>query len=198
MNYVFTGDKTGFGPLTSELLNKYLCWINDFEVTKYLTPTLRNIFTKIEIEDWYHKAISNDKQRWFTIYELKNDDAIGCCHLEVEELDQRGGLFILIGEKNLWNKGYGTEATFLLLDYGFTVLSLETINLNVMEKNTRARQVFQNLGFQENGRQRKFMRLNGNFFDRIWMDILREEFFRKHKSIIDTKHLKNEEQTKQS
>lgn len=189
MNYIFASEKVGFGPLTEKLLEKYARWLNDFQNTQYLIPTLRKVFTQNEIEELFQKYISNDNQIWFTIYELKSENAIGFCRLKVEGLDQRGSLAILIGKRDLWGMGFGSDATFLLIDYGFTVLNLETIHLNVMENNKRARQVFQKTGFKENGRQRKFMKLNGEFFDRIWMDVLREEFLEKYESVITKNYL---------
>ena len=34
---------------------------------------------------------------------------------------------IVIGEKDYWSKGYGTEATRLVLDYGFRQLNLHRV-----------------------------------------------------------------------
>jgi len=56
---------------------------------------------------------------------------------------------IFIGDKNEWNKGYGTEAMKILLEIGFKELNLKRIQLSVRPSNLRARHVFHKLGFKE-------------------------------------------------
>ena len=55
----------------------------------------------------------------------------------IDYINKVGTLGIMIGEKENRENGYGTEAINLLLDYGFNYLNLNSINLNVMEFNSR-------------------------------------------------------------
>lgn len=74
------------------------------------------------------------------------------------------------------NKGYGTEAIQLILDYGFNYLNLNNIKLDVLSFNERAIACYKKCGFKEYGRRRKSEFINGKYYDRISMDILKEEF----------------------
>jgi RimJ/RimL family protein N-acetyltransferase len=45
------------------------------------------------------------------------------------------------------NHGYGTQAISALVDYAFTAMGLEQVNLDVAENNMRARRCYQKCGF---------------------------------------------------
>ena len=85
-------------------------------------------------------------------------------------------LGIFIGDKDFRNKGYGTEAIKLILEYGFKYLNLYNIKLDLMEFNARALKCYEKCGFKEYGRRRKCEYLNGKYYDIISMDILSDEF----------------------
>ena len=85
-------------------------------------------------------------------------------------------LGIVIGEKTYWNKGYGQEAITLLLDYGFTLLNLNSIMLGTFAFNERAINCYKCVGFKEIGRRRQARIIGESKYDGILMDILAEEF----------------------
>jgi len=94
----------------------------------------------------------------------------------MDQGDRRAMLGIVIGEKACWNKGYGQDATKLLLDYGFNLLNLNNIMLGVFSFNERAVNCYRKVGFKEIGRRRQARIIGGKKFDVILMDILAEEF----------------------
>tara|TARA_Y100001970_G_scaffold8156_1_gene9349 strand:+ start:51392 stop:51973 length:582 start_codon:yes stop_codon:yes gene_type:complete len=56
-------------------------------------------------------------------------------------------LGIMIGDKDYWGKGYGTEAVQLLLEYLFSVLNLKRVYLHTLSWNYRAQASFIRAGF---------------------------------------------------
>ena len=74
------------------------------------------------------------------------------------------------------NKGYGTEALQLMLDYGFGVLNLHRIELNVFSYNHRAMRVYEKVGFKQEGVQREALFYNHQYHDSILMSILEDEY----------------------
>lgn len=54
---------------------------------------------------------------------------------------------IFIGEKKLWGKGIGQQATKLILKYAFSELGLEGILLEVNESNISACKIYKRMGF---------------------------------------------------
>lgn len=62
---------------------------------------------------------------------------------------------IFLGEKDEWGKGYGTEATRLMLDYVFTALGLHNIMLKAFGYNERGIRAYRRAGFKEIGWRRE-------------------------------------------
>lgn len=60
-------------------------------------------------------------------------------------------LGILIGEKTLWGKGYGTVAVRLALALVFQMQKFERVNLQTLDHNARARASFERAGFHLTG-----------------------------------------------
>ncbi|MBI4927324.1 MAG: GNAT family N-acetyltransferase [Anaerolineae bacterium] len=87
-----------------------------------------------------------------------------------------GELGIVIGDRDYWGRGYGRDATRLLLHYGFHYRGLRRIVLTTHIKNQRAIRCYQACGFIEEGRQRKDVWLEGENVDLVKMSILREEW----------------------
>jgi RimJ/RimL family protein N-acetyltransferase len=98
-----------------------------------------------------------------------------------ENLPSRSATFgILIGDPAYLDRGYGTEASTLLLDYAFAVLGYHKINLDVFEYNARAQAMYEKLGFVLEGRRRENHWSRGRFWDEILMGVTAEEWWAKH------------------
>jgi RimJ/RimL family protein N-acetyltransferase len=61
------------------------------------------------------------------------------------------GMTIIIGEKDKWGKGYGTEAGHLLVNYAFLRLDFHRVSICVVGFNERALKFWENLGFKKEG-----------------------------------------------
>jgi RimJ/RimL family protein N-acetyltransferase len=85
-------------------------------------------------------------------------------------------LGIMIADRAYWGKGYGREVITLLLKYGFHYLGARRIALTTNAKNVRAIRCFSACGFQEEGRPRKVLWIEGEYIDLVNMSILREEW----------------------
>ena len=83
---------------------------------------------------------------------------------------------ISIGEREYWDKGYGTDAMRVILRYAFIELNLHRVSLNVFEYNQRAVRSYEKAGFNHEGRVRQFLNRFGQRWDLIHMGILREEW----------------------
>lgn len=55
------------------------------------------------------------------------------------------------------NKGFGTEAEFLTLQYAFDIMEMETVYADSLLGNFRSRRVLEKVGFQETGRDDGFI-----------------------------------------
>jgi RimJ/RimL family protein N-acetyltransferase len=98
---------------------------------------------------------------------------IGTCALSQLDSDNGSALFhITIGEKDTWGRGYGTEATRLMIDHAFGGLGLHRIGLTVFSFNERAVRSYRSCGFVVEGRAREAIWRDGRWWDEIAMSIL--------------------------
>ncbi len=170
-----SGERVALGPLRSDLIARYQAWMNDFAVTRTLGMPLRPMTREAE-SSWYDRA-STGEEVMFTIYERATMRPIGNTGLhDIDHRHATATFGILIGEKDCWGKGFGTETARLMLDYGFTALGLHSIMLQVFSYNERGIRAYSRAGFREVGRRRAAHRLAGIAHDIIVMDCLATEF----------------------
>jgi len=89
----------------------------------------------------------------FAIHDAATDLLIGTTALtDLEGNPARRSFFrIVIGEKQYWGGGRGTEATNLMMGYAFTHVNLETVRLEVFQHNPRAVAAYRRVGFEQIG-----------------------------------------------
>lgn len=169
------GSLVGLGPLDRRHIPIYLRWMNDPEVTRGLGRG--GPFTREMEEDWFERASTDKTGVHFAIYELETLRPIGTVGLDgIDHYHASATFGISIGEKSCWNRGYGTEATRLTLDYAFNMLNLQNVMLSVYSFNPRAQRAYEKAGFRVIGRQRRAIPLAGDRYDVILMDAIPEEF----------------------
>ncbi len=173
----FSGEKVALGPHRRELLPLYLKWVNDFEVTRTLTLGMRP--NTWEQEDAWYLGPGQGSARnvAFTIYERTTVRPMGSTALhQIDHAHRTAEFGILIGEKDCWGKGYGTETARLMLEYGFTALGLHNIMLRAYSYNERGIRAYTRAGFKLIGRRREARRFAGRAYDDVFMDCLATEF----------------------
>lgn len=107
------------------------------------------ICNKITLEDLRDFII--DKFGYLMGIFLKDiNEHIGNIKLEpvIINSEKTYGIGLLIGEKQYWNKGIGTEAVTLMLDYAFYTLEIPEVILAVKEGNINAIKLYEKLGFK--------------------------------------------------
>lgn len=94
----------------------------------------------------------------------------------IKHKDSHATFGIFIGDKDCQERGHGTEAARLIIDYGFNQLNLHRINSSAVAFNTRSIKMHLRLGFKEEGRARQKLFRNGAYHDEIIFGLLREEW----------------------
>ena len=181
------GDTIYLSPRNSEDVETFTKWLNDFQVTDGLGRS-GLIVTLNGEKEYLENVHDNDNTRYyFVIVTLENDEMIGTISLEnINYINRSAKLGIFIGEEKHRGKGIGKEAIQLILDYGFHYLNLNSIQLSVFAFNERAIACYKKCGFKEVGRLREAYYLNGKYYDKILMDILKSEF---HETYIRNKYI---------
>lgn len=118
----------------------------------------------------------------FHLRALPEDALIGFVSLHhIEWNNQNCELSIGIWDPTYLEKGYGSEAVQLILNYAFYELNLFRVGLTVIASNARAVHVYLKHGFREEGRMRQVVNRDGKRVDLIMMSILRDEYVGKKK-----------------
>jgi RimJ/RimL family protein N-acetyltransferase len=126
---------------------------------------------------FYDKVQIEDNRLWFTVVVKDGDRPIGEAGLlRMFKPWHTTDLTMIIGEKDAWGKGYGTEAIRLLLDYTFQELNFHRVAVGVVGFNERALRFYEKIGFKKEGIQRDGYYIEGKYSDFIMMSILREEY----------------------
>ena len=157
-------------------------WWDSAEATRYMETGTRPT-TDPMLEAFYQTATDNPNAVVFVVEETKTGRPIGLSGLyEIFWPGRRAEFRILIGEPGAFDKGYGTEATRMTVDYGFVRLNMEVIHLGVNAANARAVRAYEKAGFVQEGLRRKFVYARGAYNDAVVMSILREDYLAKGKA----------------
>jgi len=159
-------------------LPRFVEWLNDPDVRQGLLLHLP--MSQAQEENWFENMFKRPAVEHPLVIEVhEGGDWVMIGNCGIHNIDWRcrsAEVGIFIGEKHLWNQGYGTKAMRLLLKHSFETLNLNRIALEVYETNPRAIHSYEKVGFVHEGRKRQAMYKEGKHFDILIMSVLREEW----------------------
>ena len=95
----------------------------------------------------YHQLLADPTKKQFAIETLSGDHIGNCVCYNIDNLRKEAELGIVIGDREFWGKGYGSDAVETLLRYSFEELGIRRISLHTLEWNIRAQECFEKCGF---------------------------------------------------
>jgi RimJ/RimL family protein N-acetyltransferase len=159
-------------------LPHFVAWLNDPEVIHGITVYLP-LSLPLE-ERWYENMLARPPEEHPFVIEVREGEEwtpIGnCSFFHIDWRARHAEVGIVIGEKRLWNQGYGTDAMRFLLHHGFATLNLNRVYLKVYADNPRAIRAYEKAGFVHEGRMRQERYYNGAYYDNLLMSVLRSEW----------------------
>lgn len=115
----------------------------------------------------------------FAICIKETNEAVGVTAFHRVDYVSRAAIFsIIIVDSKDWGQGYGSEATKLMVDYGFEILNLNRIQLHVFAGNERGIKAYEKAGFVKEGLLREAMYHNNEYCDFYVMGILRRDYYK--------------------
>ncbi|HET9344656.1 MAG TPA: GNAT family protein [Candidatus Limnocylindrales bacterium] len=153
-------------------LDAFLRWYSDPEVAR-LTRYQDGPMRPEEIERFFASRALGPESLSLAVHLRDSNRLIGTCALSQLDHENGSALYhITIGEKDCWGRGYGTEATRLMLDHAFGTLSLHRVGLSVFSFNERAIRSYLSCGFVTEGRAREAIWRDGRWWDEVTMSVL--------------------------
>ncbi|HEX8941044.1 MAG TPA: GNAT family protein [Candidatus Limnocylindrales bacterium] len=157
-------------------LEAFQRWYADPEVAR-LTRYQEGPVPRDEIERFFHARVMGLDSLAMGIHRRSDERLIGSAAFSQLDGDNGSALYhITIGEREAWGRGYGTEATELMLDHAFRHLGLHRIALTVFAFNERAIRSYRKSGFVLEGRAREAIWRDGRYWDELHMSVLDHEW----------------------
>jgi RimJ/RimL family protein N-acetyltransferase len=126
---------------------------------------------------WYEKNIKvNFPNTCFGVEEIKGSHLVGMTFLKNIHMIFRHAEFSILIDGAQKGKGYGKEACYKTLLFGFRQLGLNKIYLKVRTDNTSAIRIYESCGFKVEGTIREDIYKQGKYIDQFCMGILIGEF----------------------
>ena len=130
-----------------------------------------------EIERFFAARVVGPDALSMAVHEKTTGRLVGTCAFSQLDGENGSALYhITIGESDAWGKGYGTEATQMMLDHAFGTLGLHRIALYVFEFNERAIRAYKRCGFVVEGRSRESIWRDGRWWDEVTMSVLHSDW----------------------
>jgi RimJ/RimL family protein N-acetyltransferase len=173
-NPFLIGERVYLRPYEIDDAPRAMAWMNDREVTRTLET--RGPINLEQEQEFIRNSIGPTSIALAIV--LKDDDRlIGSSGFNTIDHPSRMGTFgIVIGEKELWGQGIGTEVTRLVCHYGFMDLNLNRIELEVFADNIGGIAVYERVGFVREGVRREARVRDGEVIDSLMMSMLRPEW----------------------
>ncbi|MET9785341.1 GNAT family N-acetyltransferase [Streptomyces canus] len=172
---VLTGDRTVLRPFTEADAQVMAEIIEDPEVVRF-TGAPSSDLTLERLRSWYGTRSEQPDRLDLAVTDRATGGLVGEVVLYEWDSHARSCTFrTLIGPRGR-GRGLGTEATRLIVGYGFEQLGLHRIELEAYGYNARALRVYEKAGFVVEGVRREADLRDGEWVDWVIMGILDREW----------------------
>ena len=170
---VLKGEHVTLRPADDSDPPRFLPWIADMEVTRYLgRRTGAALYQEVD----FFKGVGEAKDTVLWIIEA-DGEAVGAIGIhEIDWQNAHATTGILIGAKDKWGKGIASEAMLLRTRYAFRELNLHKLMTEVFVGNVASRRALEKSGYRTVGIRKDHFVSSGTWHD-MWIgEVTREEF----------------------
>lgn len=151
-------------------------WHRDTEFFRLGYGRIAQPWTAKGIQERIERHGNEANEPILAIRTLADDKLIGQMGMWIEQPHGDSFVWILIGERDYWGKGYGTDAMRVFMRYAFQEWNLHRLSLRVFGFNQRALRSYEKCGFVYEGVNRNALNKMGQRWDEVWMGITRAEW----------------------
>lgn len=151
-------------------------WANDQDIW-YLLSSWHFPISQTDHQKWYQSLSTKSLDQRFAI-EAPEVGMIGTANLvDINWKDRNAFHGMMLGDKNIRGKGYGTDAILTVMKYAFEELGLERLDGSMIEYNEASLRVYiGKCGWKEEGRQRNWYYRKNRYWDKIIVGITRLDY----------------------
>lgn len=175
---ILQGDTIFLRPLGPDDAETIFASLSDEESMR-LTGTQQS-FTLEQVQAFYAKVPdADDRIDYAIVLKDGSDLMVGEVVFNDIDFDNKSANFrIALANQKYFGKGYGSQATKLIIKHGFEVLDLHRIELEVFDFNPRAIHVYKKVGFVQEGVKRDVLLWEGKFQSAIVMSMLKSDYLK--------------------
>ncbi|HEX9941324.1 MAG TPA: GNAT family N-acetyltransferase [Thermoanaerobaculia bacterium] len=175
MPYGWEGEKVRLVPLDkAKHLENALTWINDPEITAW-TLVGDWPLTRLNEEEFFDRAMREAQNELSFAVETLEGEHIGFSGLH--RIDWRNGVAAtgtILGRRDLWGRGYGSDAARVRSRHAFEVLGLRILLSEVMAENVGSLRMLHKAGYREAGRIPRRLWKRGAYRDVVLLVLERD------------------------
>ena len=152
-------------------------WAGDEYVQKmYGEPAYKTLEDVNKLLDKYIGSYEDGGSFRWAVIEKASGECIGnAAYFLVDRNNHFGEIEYCIGTA-FQGKGYATEATKALIDYGFKKICFHKVQICVRPSNTPSKRVIEKCRFTFEGTLRDYFFIDGKYEGRMFYSILRDEY----------------------
>lgn len=157
-------------------------------------PILKKWANTPEIQYWlggWHFPINeNDQLKWFAslsssslnqrfIIETEDLGVIGTANLvNIDWKNKNAFHGMLLGDKNIRGKGYGSDTVEAIMKYAFEELGLERLDSSIIGYNEASKKLYlTKCGWQYEGVKKNFYFRKNKFWDKLIVGITKQDYY---------------------
>jgi RimJ/RimL family protein N-acetyltransferase len=171
------GERVRLRAIERSDIPTFVRWLNDPEVRRFLL--MFEPMSTADEERWFERRLSSHDDYLYSFEGAVDGRWTHLGNIGLHRVDWKNRsavLGIVIGEKEHWGKGFGTEAVRLMLRFAFGELNLHRVELDVYDFNPRAIRSYEKAGFRREGTLRQALFREGGYHDVYRMAVLQSEF----------------------
>lgn len=176
-SFIVNGENLYLRPINlNDVSKKYVNWMNDPYINQYLESRFAEQ-TMESVKDFVKSMIGSQTDILLAICEKDSGRHVGNIKIgPINTIHSHAEVGLLIGEKECWGKGYGSEAIGLVVDYAFKTLNIHRLTAGAYAENISSIKAFKKNGFLVEGTYRNHVFYNDVFVDCIRMGIINPEY----------------------
>jgi [ribosomal protein S5]-alanine N-acetyltransferase len=152
-----------------DVSDRYCAWLNDAEVNRFLETRFVQQ-TPERVAAYVEAQLRADDALLLAIVRSADDRHLG--NLRIGAIDrghQSATIALVVGEKEAWGRGVGTEAIRLATRYAFDTLGLRKLTARCYASNLGSIRAFERAGWTREGLQRSQFVCGDAIEDGVWL-----------------------------
>jgi RimJ/RimL family protein N-acetyltransferase len=157
------------------LTQRYVDWLADPEVVRFSEQRWRT-HTLASCRGYWESFAGTPNEFWAIVAKDPALGHVGNLNAYVEERHGVADVGILLGERAVWGKGYGTEAWVAVMRHLFETRGMRKITAGTVSSNVGMLRIMERAGMVEDGRRARQYVYDGEVVDVVYAAAFRDNW----------------------